>query len=164
MEIERKWIVTDEGEFCEQMANLNAKLVGQYEIDQFYISTRPEVRLRKCVPVCGPEKSPYKMTIKGHGTLSRTEIEQTVLKSFYEQTKLFVGLPPISKSYAVYNLDGYKLEVSNVEGQFTYIEVEFDSEKQAYDYQLPFTDCVTEVTDDPKYKMRRYWEKTRLGA
>lgn len=160
MEIERKWIVDDIEKFCEQLTA--AKIVGQYKIDQFYVSIDPEVRCRKAVTLYGPDKIPYELSIKSNGDLSRTEIEQSIFSSFYEEAKLFVGLPPISKDYAIYNLDGYKLEVSTVENRFTYIEIEFDSEEQAMEYHLPFVDCVTEVTNNAEYKMKNYWKKTRL--
>ena len=141
MEIERKWIL--------QRVPTEFRLVRNAQIEQFYVSTSPEVRLRH-----NPASNePVRITIKGEGTLSREEIETKV--------KEFVNKPLIKKDYSIFNCGGYPLAVSVVDdGAFIYAEIEFETEEQARNYQLPIDDAV-EVTDNPSYKMKNYWLRTR---
>ena len=149
MEIERKWIL--------QKVPTEFRLVRNTQMEQFYVSTNPEVRLRH-----NPASNePFRITVKGEGTLSREEIETKVSENFYNKLKDFVGKPPITKDYSIFNCGGYPLAVSVVDnGVFIYAEVEFESEEQARNYQLPIGDAV-EVTDNPEYKMKNYWLRTR---
>lgn len=149
MEIERKWIL--------KRVPTEFRLVRNSQIEQFYLSTSPEVRLRH-----NPASNePFRITVKGEGTLSREEIETKISENFYNQIKEFVGKPPIKKDYSIFNCGGYPLAVSVVDnGEFIYAEVEFESEEQALNFQLPIDDAV-EVTDNSEYKMKNYWLRTR---
>ena len=149
MEIERKWIL--------QRVPTEFRLVRNSQVEQFYISTSPEVRLRH-----NPASNePFRITIKGEGTLSREEIETQVSENFYTQVKEFVNKSPIKKDDSIFNCGGYPLAVSVVDdGAFIYAEVEFESEEQARDFQLPIDDAV-EVTENTEYKMKNYWLRTR---
>lgn len=149
MEIERKWIL--------QRVPTEFRLVKNTQMEQFYVSTSPEVRLRH-----NPASNePFRITIKGEGTLSREEIETKISENFYNQVKEFVNKTPIKKDYYIFNCGGYPLEVSIVDdGAFIYAEIEFETEEQARNYQLPIDDAV-EVTDNPEYKMKNYWLRTR---
>lgn len=149
MEIERKWIL--------QRVPTEFRLVRNSQVEQFYVSTRPEVRLR----YNPASNEPFRITIKGEGTLSREEIETKISENFYNQVKEFVGKSPIKKDYSIFNCGGYPLAVSVVDdGAFIYAEVEFESEEQARDFQLPIDDAV-EVTENTEYKMKNYWLRTR---
>lgn len=149
MEIERKWIL--------QRVPTEFRLVRNSQIEQFYLSTNPEVRLRH-----NPASNePFRITVKGEGTLSREEIETKVSENFYNKLKEFVDKPPIKKDYSIFNCGGYPLAVSVVDdGVFIYAEVEFESEEQARNFQLPIDDAI-EVTENPEYKMKNYWLRTR---
>lgn len=149
MEIERKWILKE--------VPTNLPLVRHSQVEQFYVSINPEVRLRH-----NPESSePYRITIKGEGTLSREEIETKISENFYNKLKDFVGREPIQKDYSIFNCGGYPLAVSVVDnGAFIYAEIEFETEEQARNYELPIADAV-EVTYDSNYKMKNYWLRTR---
>ena len=149
MEIERKWIL--------KRVPTEFKLVRNSQVEQFYVSINPEVRLRH-----NPASSePFRITVKGEGTLSREEIETGVSEDFYNQLKDFVNKPPIKKDYSIFNCGGYPLAVSIVDnGAFIYAEIEFKTEEQARSYQLPIDDAV-EVTEKSEYKMKNYWLKTR---
>ena len=149
MEIERKWIL--------QKVPTEFRLVRNTQMEQFYVSTNPEVRLRH-----NPASNePFRITVKGEGTLSREEIETKVSENFYNKLKDFVGKPSIKKDYSIFNCGGYPLAVSVVDnGAFIYAEVEFESEEQARNYELPIADAV-EVTYDSNYKMKNYWLRTR---
>ena len=149
MEIERKWIL--------QKVPTEFRLVKNTQMEQFYVSTSPEVRLRH-----NPASNePFRITIKGEGTLSREEIETKISENFYNQVKEFVGKSPIKKDYSIFNCGGYPLAVSVVDdGAFIYAEVEFESEEQARGFQLPIDDAI-EVTENADYKMKNYWLRTR---
>lgn len=149
MEIERKWIL--------QRVPTEFRLVRNSQVEQFYVSISPEVRLRHNPA----SKEPFRITVKGEGTLTREEIEAEISEDFYNQLKDFVGKSPIKKNYSVFNCGGYPLTVSVVDdGAFIYAEIEFESEEQARDYQFPIDDAI-EVTDDSNYKMKNYWLRTR---
>lgn len=145
MEIERKWILN--------RVPTEFKQIVHTQTEQFYISTNPEVRLR----YDPTSPYPFRLTIKGEGTLIREEIQE----DFFNEVKKFVGKSPIKKDYYFFNCGGYPLEVSIVDdGAFIYAEIEFETEEQARNYQLPIGDAV-EVTDNPEYKMKNYWLRTR---
>ena len=149
MEIERKWIL--------QRVPTEFRLVRNSQVEQFYVSTSPEVRLR----YNPASNEPFRITIKGEGTLAREEIETKISENFYNQGKEFVNKPPIKKDYSIFNCGGYPLAVSVVDdGAFIYAEVEFESEEQARGFQLPIDDAV-EVTENTDYKMKNYWLRTR---
>lgn len=163
-EIERKWLLRSLP-FEEEES--------KYWIEQFYISTDPEVRLRRCMPNGNYEnRIPYRLTIKGEGSLSRIEIQTAVDEDFYNQALDYVNLDPIQKHFISYKdkKTGHKVEVGVVledvnKGRtpFTYAEVEFDSEEEAFAYQFPWPEIVIkEVTNDPEWKMKNYWRRTRL--
>lgn len=149
MEIERKWLL--------KKIPTKYKEVKHSWIEQFYVSIEPEVRLRKNLN----SNVPYRITVKGNGTLSREEFESPISQEFYNKVKAFIGMPPIQKDYYVFNCEGYPLCVSTVDnGAFIYAEIEFESEEQARNYILPIDDAI-EVTDNPEYKMKNYWIRSR---
>lgn len=157
MEIERKWLLRK-----LPMQKPDAK----YWIEQFYVSLEPEIRLRRCMPNGDYEnKVPYRMTLKGDGTLSREEVETAVTEEFYQQALDMINLDPIQKHYLKYNVDGYVIEIGVIlnDEKFIYAEVEFDSEEEAKNYEFPWPDLVEkEITYDPSYKMKNYWRRIRL--
>lgn len=156
MEIERKWLLR-----ILPMKVSDAK----YWVDQFYLSTEPEIRLKRCYPNSNyANKPPFYMTIKSDGNLSREEIETPVTEEFYYQALDFVNQEPIFKNCLVYYIDGHKVEIAVIlnDEKFIYAEVEFESEEEANAYQFPWPDLVEkEVTNDPEYKMKNYWKRIR---
>lgn len=149
MEIERKWILN--------RVPTEFRLISHTQIEQFYLSTSPEVRLGHNPA----SRFPFYLTIKGEGILTREEIQEEVSEDFFNKAKELVGKPSIKKDYYFFNCGGYPLEVSIVDdGAFIYAEIGFETEEQARNYQLPIDDAV-EVTDNPEYKMKNYWLRTR---
>ena len=151
LEIERKFRMNG---FPEHL-----KCLRQVDIEQGYISVEPEIRIHKAVD------RNYRLTVKGNGTLSRTEIKTGIEEQFYQDAVEFVGHPMICKDYRSYDLDGYILEVccvdAGTEHEFYYGEIEFESEAAAEAF-VPEDFLGTEVTDDDAYKMKNYWRRTRL--
>jgi CYTH domain-containing protein len=165
-EIERKFLLNvDKGVITEE---INDPIL----VIQFYISVDPEVRVRSY-------GDNYRMTFKTEGYLSREETEIEITKNdFY---KLYnhnfchniKGLYPIPITKIYYTImDGkFKIEMSIVDNntplEFIYAEIEFQSEEEANSYNLPDWFVAkynpVEVTNDPYYKMKNYWKRTRLN-
>ena len=156
MEIERKFIMNG---FPEEL-----KCLREVDIEQGYVSTEPEVRIHTATDRRSG-KTNYRLTMKGEGTLSRTEIKTSIEAGFYEEAVALCGLPMIKKDYRCYGLGTHILEVCRVdagtEHEFFYGEIEFESEDEALKFE-PVPCLIKEVTDDPSYKMKNYWKRTRL--
>lgn len=159
MEIERKFLLNKLPD---------SRPSKHIEIFQGYVSTNPEVRIRsyEVLDGDGAGHKDYKLTIKGDGTLSREEIETYIPAEFFYEVAKFIGKPLIHKDYWKYTLGGHTLECSVVdsgtESEFIYGEVEFGSEDAAKAYEWPF-DGARDVTEDPAYKMKNYWVRTRCS-
>jgi CYTH domain-containing protein len=162
VEIERKWLVSGFPDGVQP--------IGRYLIKQSYLiaeSDGAEVRLRECINLWDnqPQMSPYKMTIKSHGDIARDEFEIELTKEQYE--KLFKQIDPnkkpIEKYYAKYEVDGRVVEISEVDGEFYYAEVEFPAADVDFlTYEFPWQEIIIEdATLDPDFKMKNYWLKTR---
>lgn len=154
MEIERKWLLKTLPIDPPQ---------EKYWIEQFYVSLVPEVRLRRCTSN-GPyeNKVPFRMTIKGDGTLEREEFEIPVSEEFYEGVLNLLNVEPVQKHFITYMVNDRKIEVSVILNRpgFIYAEVEFESVSDAIAYEFPWSDLVErEVTDEPEYKMKNFWKK-----
>ena len=157
-EIERKWLVKGFPKGVDYLIS--------YFIKQTYlIADDNEVRIRTAHPK-GPSPyytiSPYKLTIKGPGTISRKEVEFELSKAQYFEAMRFVepGRIPIVKNYKKYLHVDHTIEISQVDFEWYYAEVEFDTEEEAKAYQFPWPDLIIkEITEDPEYKMKNYWRR-----
>ena len=152
-EIERKWLMDG---FPELEFN------HTFMIRQLYLSTNPEVRIRLKGISDGNhiKELSYKLCIKGEGDLKRTEVEKEL--DFYEYKSLLDlndSNMDILKLYRVFDYNGYKLEVSEVDdGKFYYAEIEFKSEEDANAFIAPSW-FGEEVTYDRDYKMKNYFKR-----
>lgn len=151
-EIERKWLM-------EGFPPLEA--FETREMEQGYLCFYPStVRIRKSQ---GKEETNYKMTVKGQGTLTRTEVEFPIQKDEYESLRGLLIAPAARKTIQYYRLENHAiLECSLVdEGEptaFYYAEVEFPSEQQARDFVAP-SFLGREVTQEPGYSMAAYCKR-----
>ncbi len=151
IEIERKWLI-------EGFPSL--KPSAHVMVEQSYISFAPAVRLSKRVR---EEGTIYKLTIKSHGLLSRTEVEFKMSREEYEALLPLAPIPPVRKNMRYYNIaGGHVLECSLVdEGeptQFYYAEVEFDSEEAANAFEPPEY-LGRELTHEEGQSMAAYYKK-----
>ena len=152
-EIERKWFVTG---FPKGIQPNDGYVIKQ----SYLIADDKEIRLREATPVfCWPSQmSPYKMTFKGPGTYVREEVEIVLSMQQYKTLLAAIKGEPIEKLYYKYIVDGYTIEVSRVDNQWYYAEVEFDNEKEMKNFVFPWPEIVIkEVTEDKNYKMKNYW-------
>ena len=165
MEIERKWLLSGRPKI---------KYFARYIVFSSYLVTGDvEVRVREAildhsfstVPM-SQIISPRKLTIKSKGTLVRHEVETEITNAQYEELLDMIGKPPIIREYYLATVDGRQVEVSHIDNDWWYMEVEFRDEEDAKTYQLPASlagSITAEVTESPEYKMQNYWRRTRLG-
>ena len=152
MEIERKWLVS---------GFPTGKIIKEETIYQGYLSVNPEVRLKKNVPLNG-DPIRYYICYKSNGDLSRIENEEQIEVNTYNELFNYIEAPMIKKDYKVFDVDGVHLEVAEVDNEWFYSEVEFETEEEANKYSFPIPKLVEyEATHLPQFKMKAYWERTR---
>lgn len=149
MEIERKWLMD---------AFPNLSVCSECRMEQVYLAFVPNtVRVRKKLDATGES---YKLTIKGKGTLQRTEVELPLDAGQYNALAALAAAPAAAKLLRTYTLPGGEtLECSLVdEGQptaFYYAEVEFGSVEAAQRFTPP-PYLGREVTEEPGWTMAEY--------
>lgn len=148
-EIERKWLL-------DAFPNLAPQ--ASYWMEQGYLSFSPNaVRIRK---VYKEGIYTYMLTIKGGGTLVRTEVETPLDEAQYNALRALVQGGMASKHFCTYRLPGGEiLECSLVDKgeptSFMYAEVEFASVEQANSF-MPPAFLGREVTNEPSQTMADY--------
>ncbi|NLW79921.1 MAG: hypothetical protein GXY32_11025 [Ruminococcaceae bacterium] len=152
VEIERKWLMDG---FPEQSYD------KEYTTEQGYLAFgQAVVRIRRYVDE--PAKDCI-LTIKGGGTLMRTEVETTLTPDQYEALLPLLAAPSARKKTRLYPLPGgLMLECSLVdEGEptaFYYAEVEFASIEAAQAFVAPPW-LGREVTEEPGHSMAAYCQR-----
>lgn len=167
MEIERKWKL-------KELPN-NCYIPKEHAlVEQHYITSDPdgpEIRIRKYNQITKLNESKmnddYTLTIKSNNlsinnisALSRSEVELPITESIYNELvrtycSVFI---PIIKNYFQFEFAGFTIEISLLNDNTIYAEVEFENNEQAEKFTFPFPDIVlAEVTNDPKYQMRNYY-------
>ncbi len=154
-EIERKFLIDA---FPDDLPLLHTQRVFQA-----YLSLEPEVRLRRAEQ--DGQVTARSLTIKSGGGLVRREVRIDLSKEQFDALAELIPQPFISKDYRVYRLPGgLELECSLVdEGTdtaFLYAEIEFPSVEAAKAFP-PLPLFKQEVTENPAYRMNRYWKETR---
>ena len=143
-EIERKWLVDSPPGELDSFKCL--------AIEQAYLSSSPTVRVRK-------ENDDYYLTYKSAGgsntAISRTEYNLPLDRESYEHLKEKKDGILISKRRYLIPLEKdltAELDIFDApyEGLMV-VEVEFDSEEQAYGFDPPSW-FGRDVSEDPKYK------------
>lgn len=167
LEIERKFIMQGFPEEIlaqEELEAYGLKLIRQVAIEQGYLSVEPEVRLHGARDLQSGEEN-FRLTLKGNGDLSRTELITDVTRDFYGNAKKMLPGKMIEKLYRKYQFGKLILEVCHVdeglESEFYYGEIEFESEEEARAFEAPEW-LGKEVTYDENYKMKNFWKRTRL--
>jgi adenylate cyclase len=152
MEIERKFLMDG--------FPTGYEVVSEQLILQAYLYTsEPEVRIHRAINKHGGTDS--KLTIKTGGDLSRLEIESIIKEKDFDDLLVVIGKPYIVKEYKRYKINNNLfLEVSCVDNQLYYAEVEFNTVEQANAF-TPLECMGKEVTCDDSYKMKNYWDRTR---
>ena len=154
-EIERKFLIDA---FPDDLPLLHIQRVYQA-----YLSLEPEVRLRRAEQ--DGQDAARSLTIKSGSGLVRREVRIDLSREQFDALAELIPQPFISKDYRVYRLPGgLELECSLVdEGTdtaFLYAEIEFPSVEAAKAFP-PLPLFKQEVTENPAYRMNRYWKDTR---
>lgn len=167
LEIERKFVMEgfpEEILLDVEFEGLGLELLREVEIEQGYLSIEPEVRLHGARDTSTGEEN-FRLTLKGNGDLSRTELITDVTREFFEDAKKMLPGKMIQKLYRKYQFGNLILEVCHVdaglESEFYYGEIEFETEEAARAFEAPEW-LGREVTYDENYKMKNFWKRTRL--
>lgn len=166
LEIERKWIT--DAMYFQNILKMYP-IENSYHIYQSYISINPELRFRRKRPL-GSLDCKYFVDYKTDGDLVREEysLDITDYNTRFSPAMakfildcLFIPNPIVKEYHRLILPDGKCLEISLVDGSWVYIEIEFNSESEAVQYNLPdnLNNIFTEVTEDPNYKMKNYWKR-----
>jgi CYTH domain-containing protein len=127
-EIERKFLVLEDKIDIKSITDIT-------HIEQIYISTKPEIRIRK------ENNADYYMFIKGEGKLTRKEIPFVIDKKRYEALSDFILGKIITKDrYKLYLKEGYVAEIDVYKEQYegiVTVEVEFNTEEEANNFVPP---------------------------
>lgn len=155
-EIERKFLMTGFPQAGPELKHLSHAMVYQS-----YLGLDPEVRIRRKVE---GDKVKCTLTIKGEGTLSRTEVELPCSESECDALMALCDGQPACKDFHCYALgdSGLVLEVSRVDDAFCYAEVEFADQESALAWQVPPTVApyvIRETTQETGFRMKHYWKE-----
>lgn len=134
-----------------------------FQVYQAYLSIDPEVRIRR--NVVDDWDFAYYIAVKSSGDIIRKEVETPIMRDCFYGLAEMVTQPFITKDFRIYRLPGgLELECSHVDKgrdtEFIYAEVEFPSIEDAEAF-VPLACFTKEVTNDPSYKMKNYWKRTR---
>lgn len=157
VEIERKWLMDGFPDIPH---------FKEVQTEQGYLSFEPStVRIRHSF---GEEAASWRLTIKGKGTLSRTEVELPLDEGQYADLVPMLVAPSARKRLRLYRLPGGEvMECSLVDegepGAFYYAEVEFESEAAARAF-VPPAFMGREVTDEPGHTMAAYVRRKTEGT
>lgn len=156
LEIERKFLIQD--------YPVGLELIREATIEQGYLDTDPELRIHKATDLA-TGKSDFRLTAKGEGDLTRTELKTDINEVFYYDAIALLDLDMIQKDYKEYRLGQWVLEVSHVDpgtpNAFFYAEIEFPTEAEAKSF-VPPEYLGREITYNEEYKMKNYWKRTRM--
>ncbi len=137
-EIERKFLIS---ELPENLASYPCHV-----IEQAYLTTDPTIRVRR-------EDDLFYMTYKGKGGLKHEEYNLPLTKDAYLTLKEKADGNIISKKRYLIPCRDYTIELDLFDPPFAPLilaEVEFPTEEEAADFQVPDW-FVKDVTDDPSY-------------
>lgn len=154
-EIERKFLIDT---FPDDLPLLHTQRVFQA-----YLSLEPEVRLRRAEQ--DGQVTARSLTIKSGSGLVRREVRIDLSREQFDALAELIPQPFISKDYRVYRLPGgleleYSLVDEGTDTAFLYAEIEFPSVEAAKAFP-PLPLFKQEVTENPAYRMNRYWRDTR---
>lgn len=142
----------------------NLPLRQRFSVYQAYLSIEPEVRIWRKVRF--DVDIGHFLAIKCNGSLAQKEVEIEISNEQFYALVEMVKYPFISKEVHIYQLpDNLELECSLVDKRldtkFMYAEVRFPNIKDAALFEPPF-EFLSEITDDTAYRMKDYWERTRI--
>lgn len=163
LEIERKWLVPGlpEGYRPRKHRRVETYYLHTGDDSEIRFYRRQKVVDGPSGEVLAPPK--FFVTMKIGNGLVREEYQAAITEAEYNHLVALMPLGPIHKDWYSFPLnDGHEMEVNRVDDSWWYAEVEFANEQEAKDFALfPYLEDATEVTHDPAYSMKRYWQRTK---
>ena len=136
MEIERKWLVTEES--LGKSPNIRKEELEYLDIEQAYLCKEPVIRIRKTVKRNGDGE--FILTYKGKGLLEREEYNLPLTEEAYRLLKGKIEGRIIVKRRYLLPYGEYRIEWDIFKGDLTglmYAEVEFSSTPEAEEFKVP---------------------------
>jgi len=160
-EIERKFLLKPDFDIALVPGLV---FLEESDMEQFYAEVTPEMEQRfRMTSFRETGKVTYEAEIK-HGVGMQRQCVKTSVseREYLTEKKVITGIKPISKYRRDYLIEGTELilELCVIDGELNVIEIEFDTEKQALEFQ-PFFEIEREVTNEKEFKMKNYWTATR---
>ena len=161
MEIERKWFI--DGMYLPTISS-EAKFKEDHIIEQYYLVATDLHQVR--VSHRHEDKgSRYTLNIKHGNGIARKEARIDITyKDFLALVGQLDDVKPIKKHIYIYTLpSGHELEISQVDDDWWYMEVEFASTQEAFAFDVKkyVNAAISDVTGDSYYAMKNYWLRTR---
>ena len=136
MEIERKWLVTEES--LGKNPNIRKEELEYLDIEQAYLCKEPVIRIRKTVKRNGHGE--FILTYKGKGLLEREEYNLPLTEEAYRLLKGKIEGRIIVKRRYLLPYGEHRIEwdvFKNVLEGLMYAEVEFSSKEEALAFYPP---------------------------
>ena len=136
MEIERKWLVTEES--LGKSPNIRKEELEYLDIEQAYLCKEPVIRIRKTVKRNGHGE--FILTYKGKGLLEREEYNLPLTEEAYRLLKGKIEGRIIVKRRYLLPYGEHRIEWDIFKGDLTglmYAEVEFSSTPEAEEFKAP---------------------------
>ena len=118
-----------------------------------------------------PEELPEELTkydysknrimIRDTDDISYIEYEFKVDRHETDKLKKLINKHLINEFTIVYVKDGNIVKLSDVDNIWHYIEIEFNSEDEAINYEFPFADILVKEIKDWDAYIKNYWHNTR---
>lgn len=161
LEIEKKW------SFDEDPRDYIKWIFKEdHVVFQWYLVATDDVQVRvsKRLEDNGDR---YTLNIKNGNGLIRKEVKIDITyKDFLDLIAQCDGSTPIKKHLFVFYLPNHRLlEISQIDDDWWYGEVEFESEEEANEFQLNkyiSGIAIHDETNNPDYAMKNYWRRTRM--
>lgn len=150
-EIERKFLVNKEDLYN---LRIDSYYIEAYQIEQAYLSFKPEVRIEKVTYYSYQQKNiKYYFTIKSNGDLIRQENEFEISESTYRDLLCNKQGHVISKMRHLFKLDDNLVAECDdyTDIDLCVVEVEFNNEDELNNF-IPPDWFGEEVTYDKRYK------------
>lgn len=156
LEIERKFLLKEYPEQLIQDGKL--KVISEQVIDQTYLAIHEdqELRVRQIVDKHSGDVMYTHTFKKGHG-LVREEVEYSISDGIYEQIISAFDLIPLIKTRTTAQWENIRLEIDQYHQiDFIVLEVEFQSEKEATEFNIPHW-FGEDISTDRRFSNKKVW-------
>lgn len=174
-EFERTWMCKNDAVqwILEKREEKKCPMRVRY-INSIWLSVEPELRVRAYYDA-KQQLEGYKICYKGNGGLKRAEADIECSEDVYNSVStaaihgpahMFRGNLAIPMKAWVLKAPEATYVLRSIDYGFMYLlEIEFDTQEEAEKFVLPedlIPHTTMEVTDNPRYKMKNYWNRTRV--